>query len=150
MGIQTRINDENSRRTAHENIDCLDLKKTWIMTIRPYKRDRSVEINAVSHGWYNKVSKMLQEDSALRVKGFCKLHFGVPILRTDPEFCSLYDRVFKPMDYETKLEIMSTPGLFDVTSLMKVDQMTQYMTDIQRHYAERSVELLYPNEPPGY
>lgn len=149
MGLQTRINSEVTRNTAITDVMALDVTKEWVMTLRPYKRDRSVEINAVSHGWYGMIAATLREDPAYKVKGFCKLHFGIPILRTDAEFCEMYDRIFKKMDYPTKLEIMSTPGLFDVTSMMKVDQMSLYMSDMQQHYAERGVQLVYPNEPPS-
>jgi len=145
---QVKITDAASLRAAHEDLDALDLSRAWVQKIRPYKRDRSVEINAVSHGWYAQASMALQEDTPAGIKGYCKLHFGVPILRTDAEFCEMYDRIFKPLDYPTKLEIMAMPGLFDVTSLMKVDQMNQYMKHIQQHYAERGVQLLFPNEPP--
>lgn len=150
MGTEIRINSEFTLNTAITDLMALDLSKEWLMKLRPYKRDRSIEYNALSHVWYAQIAAKLREDPAGRVKGFCKLHFGIPILRTDMEFSEMYDRIFKHMDYPTKLEIMSTPGLFDVTSMMKTDQFTLYMEQIQQHYAGLGVELLWPNEPPGY
>jgi len=123
--------------------------KSYVMTLRPYKRDRSKEQNALSHVWYAQLAAKLKEYTAEGYKGFCKLHFGVPILREDPEFCELYDGVFKPMEYPTKLKIMSTPGLFDVTSMMKTEQMSLYLEQIQAHFADQ-IQLLFPDEPPGY
>ena len=148
-GIQYKIDSQHTLNTATCALMELDLSKPHIMTIRPYKRDRSAEQNALSHVWYAQLAAKLREDTAAGYKGFCKLHFGVPILRTDLEFSGMYDRIFKPMSYETKLEIMTTPGLFDVTSLMKTEQMSLYMEQIQHHYADQ-IQLRFPDEPPGY
>jgi len=152
MSVQHRLFNEYSRQAAITVLTDLEIEtgeKEWYMTIRKYSRDRSLEMNALSHVWYAQLAAKVKEDTAAGYKGFCKLHFGVPILREDPEFSELYDRVFKPMSYPTKIEIMTKPGLFDVTSLMKVDQMTLYMEHIQAHFADK-IELRWPNEPPGY
>lgn len=140
MGRSVRIYNETSRNSALQDIMALDVgdgKPEQQMFIKPYRKDRSKAQNALSHVWYAQLAVQLREFTAEGYKGFCKLHFGVPILRTEAEFCELYDRVFKPMDYPTKIEIMSKPGLFDVTSLMKVEQMGLYLEQIQQHFADR-------------
>ena len=147
MGIEVRIFNEFSRNTATVDIMNLDVdKKEWLMTIKPYKKDRSLELNALSHVWYAQIGATLREDTAEQVKGYCKLRIGIPILREDQEFSEMYDRIFKPMNYETKLEIMSRPGLFDVTSIMNTSQMCLYLEQIQQHYSDR-VQLHFPDEP---
>ena len=128
------------------SLEVIPRESEWLMSIKPYKKDRSADQNALSHVWYAQLAAKLREYTAQGYKGFCKLHFGIAILREDPEFTEMYDRIFKPMDYETKLEIMSTPGLFDVTSLMKTDQMSLYLEQIQQHYADQ-IQLRFPNEP---
>jgi len=151
-GKEVVISNEISRNSGIEDLMALDVgegKQAHVMTLKPYKRDRSKEQNALSHVWYAQVAAKLREDTAEQVKGFCKLRMGIPILREDPEFSEMYDRIFKPMAYETKLEIMETPGLFDVTSLMKTEQMSLYLEQVQQHYANR-VQLRFPDEPPGY
>lgn len=105
------------------------------------KIDRSMEQNRISHAWFAQISRELREDTPADVKGFCKLRFGIPILREDPEFCDLYDSTIKPLDYPTKLKIMSAPDWFPVSSLMNVEQMTLYLDHIQAHYAQRGVLL---------
>lgn len=148
---EVRIFNEHSRNTAITDIMNLEVitgAKEHSMKLRPYQKDRSLEMSALSHVWYAQVAAKEREYTAEQVKGLCKLHFGIPILREDQEFSELYDRAFKPMDYETRLEIMTKPGLFDVTSLMKTAQILLYMEQIQQHYADR-VQLRYPNEPPG-
>ena len=44
-------------------------------------KPRTVDQNALSHVWYDQVARELGEDTELQVKAYCKLHFGVPILR---------------------------------------------------------------------
>jgi hypothetical protein len=107
-------------------------------------RGRSVEQNAVMYGWYGQVARELREDDEKRVRRFCKLHFGVPILRPiDEEFREAYDRVIKPLPYESKLQAMD---ILPVTSRMTTLQLLDYMTEMQDHYAKRGVALVYPKE----
>lgn len=102
---------------------------------------RSLDQNAIGHAWYEQVSRELREDTALGVKQFCKLHYGVPILRAESgEFRALYDMVIKPLTYERKLAAMSA---WPVTSLMTKDQLSQYLTAMQQGYAG-SVRLEFP------
>ena len=74
------------------------------------------------------------------MKWFCKLHFGVPILRMGDEFREKYDRAVKPMAYEDKLTLMEW---FPVTSLMTTPQLSEYLEKVQDHYRGR-VALEFP------
>lgn len=106
-------------------------------------KGRSVEQNAVLHGWFGQVARELREDDARGVKRFCKLHFGVPILRAeDEEFRAGYDQVIRPLAYEHKLVAMD---ILPVTSRMTTIQLERCMTDIQDHYRPR-VTLVYPKK----
>lgn len=107
-------------------------------------KGRSVEQNAVMHGWFGQVARELREDDARGVKRFCKLHFGVPILRAeDDDFREAYDRVIRPLEYCDKLVAMD---ILPVTSVMTTIQLDRCMTDIQDHYRPRGVTLEYPKE----
>lgn len=107
-------------------------------------KGRSVEQNAVMHGWFGQVARELREYDARGVKRFCKLHFGVPILRAeDDDFRAAYDRVIKPRPYADKLVAMD---ILPVTSVMTTIQLDACMTDIQDHYAKQGVVLVYPKE----
>lgn len=104
---------------------------------------RSLSQSALSHVWYEQISRELREDTPLGIKCFCKLHYGVPIMRAeDEEFRTLYDSVIKPLSYEKKLEAMK---VWPVTSLMNKDQLSQYLTAMQAGYAGR-VWLEFPTE----
>lgn len=103
---------------------------------------RSLDQNAISHAWYEQVSRELREDTPLGVKAFCKLTMGVPILRAeDDEFRAKYDKAVKPMAYEDKLILMEW---FPVTSLMTTPQLSQYLESVQRHYQRLGVWLEFP------
>lgn len=127
-------------------LDKLPMARKHRVRVGDYKRDRSVEQNAVAHGWYAKVSRELKEDTPEGVKRFCKLNFGIPILRADPDFDGFYQHLDR-LTYEQQLEAMK---YLDVTSLMTTTQTLDYMTDLQNHYSTRGVILVYPNDPPEF
>lgn len=109
-------------------------------------KPRSLDQNAISHAWYEQVARELREDTTLGVKSFCKLHFGVPILRVEEEdYRATYDRIVKPMAYEDKLALMS---FYPVTSLMKTPQLSQYLEAVQAHYQRHGVWLQFPEQAP--
>ncbi len=143
--MQYHIKNEYQRNQAILDLSNHDLPAA--MTLTKHKRNRSAEQNSLSHVWYQQVAAKLREDTAAGVKGFCKLNFGIPILRTDTDFSSMYDSTIKTLSYEQKIEIMTFPDMFPVTSLMKTDQLSLYLEHIQAHYAD-SVQLLFPGDPP--
>ena len=133
--ITHKIENQFQKNCAIRDIGELDTNKTWLLTIRTFKENRSLEQNSLSHVWYAQLAATLREYSAKGYKAMCKLQFGVPILRTEDEnFRALYDRVVKPHDYETKLQVMD---YFPVTSLMNTVQMSEYMEAVQRAFADR-------------
>lgn len=107
-------------------------------------KDRSLDYNALSHCWYIQVANELREDDAAGVKAFCKLHFGVPILRAeDEDFREFYDTAMKhALTYEQKLKAMR---YVPVTSLMTQQQFDRYAHDVQDHYRGK-VALEFPKE----
>lgn len=108
-------------------------------------KDRSLDQNAISHAWYEQIARELREDSPEGVKCECKLRFGVPILRAaDADFREMYDTAIRGhLSYEQKLKAMR---FLPVTSLMTVKQLSQYLEDVQAHYATRGVALEFPEE----
>ena len=104
---------------------------------------RSLDQNAIGHAWYQQLARELREYDAAAWKRFCKLHFGVPILRAeDEEFKRHYDFVFKALTYEQKIEAMEH---LPVTSLMTIPQESRYLEAMQEHFADR-VRLEFPSD----
>ncbi len=102
-------------------------------------KDRTLSANALSHVWYGQADKQLGQQIGT-ARNFCKLHFGIPILRyEDAEFQEMYDQVIKHNCYELKLKIMA---YWPVTSLMSREQMARYLTAVQVHYADNEQIVL--------
>lgn len=110
-------------------------------------KDRSVEQNSLAFKWYLEAEQQ-GDMRANEYRGFCKLRFGVPILRAESEeFRELYDKHFKGIGYEDKLEIMSSEQFdFPVTRLMKTGQMTRYLQDVQDHFKSLGFQLTEPED----
>lgn len=104
---------------------------------------RSLDQNAISHAWYEQLARELKEDDALGWKCYCKLHHGVPILRSeDLEYRETYDAI-KGLSYEQKLVAMKH---WPVTSLMNKDQLSKYLEAVQSDFKDRGVLLEFPTE----
>lgn len=108
------------------------------VTVRAGKR--SLDQNAVQHVWYLQVATALGQHPR-EVQRYCKLHYGVPILRgEDDDFRAFYDKAIKAhLTYPEKLEAMD---FVPVTRLMTPAQMTTYLRHVREHYAvEHGIEL---------
>lgn len=98
--------------------------------------------NRLQYRWYSDAATQLGDRTADEVKRYCKLHFGVPILRAESElFREKYDRLLRPRPYAEKLEMME---FWPVTSVMTVPQETQYLDAMQRHWTAQGVRLTDP------
>lgn len=105
-------------------------------------KDRSLPQNAITHVWYGQIARELREDDELGWKCYCKLHHGVPILRTEnDEFRESYDGAIKGLSYEQKLTVMR---ILPVTSLMTKEQLSRYAEAVQADFAQRGVMLEFP------
>lgn len=142
------VNSAGSRDALCGMITALDITKAWTVTIEPFKKKRTLEQNRLQRQWLNEISEQLGDRTPEEARGYCKLTIGVPILRAENEkFREHYDRVIRPMPYETKLALMMEPFDFPVTRLMTTSQHTKYLDGIQRHFAEQGVLLTSPEGP---
>lgn len=103
--------------------------------------ERSLEQNQLQFVWYRQAARVLKELTAEQHRAYCKLHFGVPVLRQDETFRASYDGVLRPLQYEQKLRLMEAPLDFPITSLMNQDQMNEYMDAVYAHFTGLGVEL---------
>ena len=105
-----------------------------------HEAGRSLEANALSHVWYGEIGKRDPEYNTVQARRFCKLHFGVPILRGQSDkFRAAWDGMIKArLTYPEKLELMDW---WPVTSLMDRSQMREYLTAMQDHWQQRGVML---------
>ena len=109
-------------------------------------RNRSLKQNKLTFKWYGEIAEQLSDRTPEEVYAYCKLHFGVPILRSDNEAWRLaYDRRVKPMDYETKLDLMGPLDL-PVTRIMTTGQLARYLDAIALCFSAQGVALTDPDD----
>lgn len=110
--------------------------------------NRSVEQNKLQRKWVGEAAEQLDAGyTAENLRGYCKLHFGVPILRRDSEvFRAGYDRIIRPHSYDEKLEMMQEPFDFGVTRLMSTKQKTEYLDAVFAHFTRLGVVLTIPEQ----
>ncbi len=108
---------------------------------------RSIEQNKLQRLWCMEAAEQLGDRTAEEVRGFCKLHYGVPIMREGHEdFRETYDRLIKTLPYETKLAYMMEPLDFPITRLMTVGEKSQYLDAMHKGLSELGVKLTEPSE----
>lgn len=108
---------------------------------------RSDKQNKLQRLWMDELAEQ-GDMTAEEYRAFCKLHFGVPILRNEnDEFRQAYDDKIKNCyDYATKLQFMAMPFDFPVTRLMTVKQHKKYLDAIYVHYTGKGFDLTDPNK----
>lgn len=134
------INSDQSLSAAIGEIRSLYAKDRFVRISAISGKNRSLSQNAQLAVWYTQIATELRQQSEAEVKAECKLRIGVPIMRRDDEdFRAMYDRVVKPHDYETKIQMM---GWMPLTSLMSTKQLSEYAEEMQRSY-KGTVELIF-------
>jgi hypothetical protein len=110
-------------------------------------RHRSIEQNKTQYMWFREVSDQTGHD-AEEIRAICKLKFGLPILMRDSEkMAALYGAVLSDKTYREKIMLMTEPVCLPVTSLMKTDQMKEYMDTLWQYFTEeRGFDLTQPAE----
>lgn len=110
-------------------------------------RKRSDEQNRLQRLWVQEIAEQLGDCTAEEIRGYAKLHFGVPILRNEnEEFARDYDEMIRPLPYEYKLKMMQVPIDIGVTRIMTTKQKTDYLDAIWRHFSEQGIVLTDPGE----
>tara|TARA_R110002020_G_scaffold34073_1_gene104047 strand:- start:511 stop:945 length:435 start_codon:yes stop_codon:yes gene_type:complete len=121
-----------------------DEKLPLIIDVRRVNK-RSLGQNRLQRLWMNEISQALGDRTPEEVRGYCKLSFGVPILRESNEaFRERYDRILKPLGYQDKLELMMEPIDLAVTRIMTPAQAAEYLDRIIHHFNQQGIILTLP------
>lgn len=136
------VNSEPSLQSFIGDVRELFRANKYVKLTAKVGKARSLDQNALSHIWYEQLSRELREDDVLGWKSYCKLHHGVPIMRAeDEEFRQFYDGAIKGLTYEQKLQAMK---FMPVTSLMTKLQLSKYLEAMQDDFKKRGVLLMFP------
>lgn len=132
------INSERSLAAVTKKISELWQANKYLRISIKTGRDRSLDQNALSHCWYEQIAKHYG-DTADGAKRICKLVYGVPILRASgAEFSDWCAMAIDGLPYHEQVIAMR---FIDITSMMTVEQMAEYLTAMQRDYAEAGIIL---------
>jgi len=118
--------------------------KFLVVSIRPGK-DRTLDQNALWFAMYQRIAQMTEIGDVEDARRYCKLHYGVPIMRkADEDFRQAWNVSFLMLTYETKLELMGPcalfgPDGFPVTRLFDRAQGIAYTDKIVADWSQRGV-----------
>lgn len=119
-------------------------KKYVVVSFRPGK-DRTLDQNALWFAMYQRIASMTEIGDVEDARKYCKLHFGVPIMRKASEdFRHGWSVSFLMLTYETKLELMGPcalfgPDGFPVTRLFDRAQGIAYTDKIVAEFSAKGV-----------
>lgn len=105
---------------------------------------RSIEQNRLQRKWLLE-AELQGDQTAEEYRGYCKLNFGVAILRNENEvFREKYDRIIRPLSYKVRLELMMVPLDFPITRIMNTKQKTKYLDHMYEFFTGLGFELTQP------
>lgn len=111
-----------------------------------HERHRTTKQNKLNRQWMNDIAGQAGENAEYW-RGYCKLHFGIAILKADREgFDKVYDDIIRPLPYEAKITLMCVPFDYPVTRDFNSRQMKAYLDAVQKHFAERGISLTDPED----
>lgn len=109
-------------------------KHKYVVFTWRHGKQRTLKQNNLQRLWLGEAAKQ-GDQTAEEYRAYCKLHFGVPIMRQQSEvFREKYDRIIKPLDYEQKLELMMVPFDFPVTRLMDTANEGKYLDKVYQFF----------------
>lgn len=100
--------------------------------------------NRLAQRWFTDIARQLGDQTHEEVRAMCKLTFAAPILlRDNAEFRACYEQMLEPLPYAARVEAVR---VFDipVTRKMKVDQMTEFMDEMELHWRSHGIRLTDP------
>lgn len=107
---------------------------------------RSVNQNKLQRLWMREAAEQLKDDTAEGYRGYCKLHYGVPIMCEHEDYLEAYRRIIGPLPYEYKLEMMQLPLDYPVTRLMSSGEKKRYLDDVFVCLTGLGAKLTEPNK----
>lgn len=133
-------------RLLGERLREIGAGKRVSLDVKEWFRPRTIEQNRLQRLWCKEAAEQLKDMAAEEYRGYCKLHFGVPILCEDPEFSEKYHAVFDSLTYEQRLLAMREPFDFPVTRLMNTKQKKRYLDEMYVHLTGLGAKLTEPKK----
>ncbi len=137
------ISDDKRKELAIGIIKKLPLDDLHEVIVRPHKKDRSLSQNRLSHMHYSQIASQRYE-VPVETKARCKLDYGIPILiAEDEDFAEKWNSVTKYLGRE---DLLKAVELIRVTSIMKVNAMTEYISAYMIAHEMQGIALSHPED----
>jgi len=140
-----------TNNTISELHDALDIAlaadKEYQVSITVFDNSLSNRMTALANIWYQTIDKE-QSEIIGEAEAYCKYHFGLKILcRHDRDLDLMVRRMLEPYDYETKKKVIKkNPDFFPVLRNMSIEEKSEYLSCIQKHFVDEGIPLSSPNE----
>lgn len=132
-----RLETEADRKLAMSRLTTVEVGKGWRCKIVKTDKRRDSQ-NALNWKWCTAIGEQMH-DSKDDVHAYNKLNFGVPILcRDDDEFNAAWTALSATLSYEEQIQAVR---YIDVTSIMSVKQMTEYLNELELYYERNGILL---------
>ena len=143
--MRLTLHGKDDLQSLFELINKFDHEYPLEVVVSKAKKNRSLAQNRTQWQWFRDAQAQ-GDQKAWEWRAYCKLHFGVPILRRDSlDYREKYDSILKPLEYEKKLALMVEPFDFPVTSGMTVIQHGEYLDRVREHFESLGFELTDPS-----
>lgn len=145
MADRIAVNSATRLSEAIHKLTAMYREKKYVVVSFREGKDRTLDQNALWFSLYERIAQMTQIGDTEDARRYCKLHFGVPIMRAaDADFRDGWNRMFLHLEYEQKLELMGPcslfgPDGFPVTRLFNRAQGIAYTDRIVEEFARRGV-----------
>ena len=133
------VETEEDRQEVIKMINSWSLKHPMEVIGRKYKKDRSRAQNAMAAVWFRDIGKQTEHGEEYE-RCTCKLLFGVPIMMRHDFFVESWEPYSK-LPYERQLRAMK---VLDVTSLMSMSEMTEFLYSVENHAHDNGFQLTKP------
>jgi hypothetical protein len=105
----------------------------------------STDQERLARKWH-KEAEAQGDQTAEEYRAYCKLHFGVGIMKQESElYAEAYDRIIRPLPYEHKLAMMAEPLDFPVTRGMSTGGKKKYLDSVWNYYTGQGFALTDPD-----
>lgn len=113
------------------------------VVITDSKEVRTSQQNRTLHMWFGEIAKQQADLDASEVKGMCHRQWGLAIKLRDPQFAWVWDHSGAHLTYEQQCRLLAS-GVLNVSSSMSVDELSEYMDGMSRHFRADGVRLTAP------
>lgn len=132
-----RIENEHNLNALIENVR--HKMQNGVVAVGYFIADRTPSQNNMIHHCYGEIARQKPDMSILEVERYCKLHFGVPILRANHEsFRETWDKhmLGDKKGYEEKLDFMD---VIEVTRIMNKTEASEYIDTMIAEFGREGI-----------